>query len=62
MLGIFIYGCVVCSIVAVAVGLIVWGIGAERHDREELAREVASEPGLRAVASTVAGDAPDPSA
>lgn len=60
MLGIFIYGCVVFGIVSAAVGLIVWGIGAERHDREALAREVAGEPGMRAVASTVAGDAPGP--
>ncbi|MBM3666801.1 MAG: hypothetical protein FJW90_04860 [Actinobacteria bacterium] len=62
MLGIFVFGCFVFSIVAVAVGLIVWGIGAERHDREELAREVAAEPGLGAIASTVAGDAPQPPA
>lgn len=60
MLGIFIYGCLVSGIVATAVGLIVWGIRAERHDREVLAREVAGEPGLSAVASTVAGDAPSP--
>lgn len=63
MLAIFIYGCFVFSIVATAVGLIAWGIRAERHDRELLAHElVAAEPGLRAVASRVAGDAPDPAA
>ena len=63
MLGIFIYGCFVFSIVATAVGLITWGIRAERHDRELLARELLEgHPALRAVASRVAGDAPDPAA
>ena len=43
MLGIFIYGCFVVGIVAAAVGLIAWGIRAERHDRELLARELLAD-------------------
>lgn len=62
MLGIFIYGCLVSGVVATAIGLIAWGIRAERHDRELLARELAQQPGLRSVASRVAGDAADPAA
>lgn len=62
MLVVFVFGCFVFAIVAGAVSLIVWGIGAERHDREALAREVASEPSRRGVAETIAGDAPSPPA
>lgn len=63
MLGIFIYGCFVFAIVAAAVGLIAWGIRAERRDREQLAQDFADrEPNLRAIASQVAGDAHGPAA
>lgn len=61
MLGIFLYGCVVFGIVAVAAGLIVWGIRTERRDRRLLAQEMADKPLSRSVADTIAGDAPHPS-
>lgn len=56
MLGVFIYGCFVFAIVVTAVGLIGWGIHAERGDRKELAAELAAEPSTQAMASRAAGD------
>ncbi|MDP9189439.1 MAG: hypothetical protein M3O25_09350 [Actinomycetota bacterium] len=62
MLGIFIYGCFVFAIVATAIGLITWGIHAERHDRELLGAELAAQPGTQSMASRAAGDAHVPTA
>jgi hypothetical protein len=55
MIGIFLYGVVVFSLVSVALGLLAWGIVNERRDRTRFeqgrevfgaaaAREVAREP------------------
>jgi hypothetical protein len=58
-LGIFIYGLVVTSLVAFALGLLAWGIVKERRDRHSLAqgREVF---GVR-VAANIAAEADEPS-
>ena len=56
MVGVFIYGCFVFAIVLTAVGLIGWGIRAERRDRQMLGAELAAEPATQAMASRAAGD------
>jgi hypothetical protein len=58
-LGIFLYGIVVAALVATALGLLAWGIVAERRDRRrpEQGREVFGAPAAAYVAAHEDGTA-----